>query len=393
MANVRRAARWSYVTGERGVNRVRAYDRGKRGIFLEWFEELPGGTRKRHSVSLKHHDQERAKEQADELALKFRRQDTPTRELTLARLFEIYEREVTPTKARDTQSHDRRCFGMFLRAFGKDRKPSTLSRRDWDRFIAERRAGRLVPKGTKPGRKVRDRAIQQNLQLLRAVLNWALLAGDGKGNALLDRNPLEGLDLPSEESPKRGVLSAGQYAAVRAAAAAEDMPEWALDYVIAVYETGHRSASVRQLRASDLDLDGQRVHWRGDVDKIGNDHWSPLTPEAAVALKRQQRRTGAIGDAWIFPSAFHENRPLSKHDVGSLWKQLRVAAGIPKGEGFGWHSFRRRFANDLRHIPLRDLQDLGGWKTAQTILICYQQPDEEAQRTALASRRRVAAEG
>jgi hypothetical protein len=41
------------------------------------------------------------------------------------------------------------------------------------------------------------------------------------------------------------------------------------------------------------------------------------------------------------------------------------------------------FANELRHVPLRDL-DLGGWKSSQTIVQVYQHPDVEAQRTALA---------
>ena len=33
---------------------------------------------------------------------------------------------------------------MFLRFFGKDRVPATLSQRDWDRFIRERRSGKVV---------------------------------------------------------------------------------------------------------------------------------------------------------------------------------------------------------------------------------------------------------
>ena len=42
--------------------------------------------------------------------------------------------------------------------------------------------------------------------------------------------------------------------------------------------------------------------------------------------------------------------------------------------------------NELRNVPLRDLADLGGWKSSQTIAQVYQQPDVDAQRTALAER-------
>jgi hypothetical protein len=37
----------------------------------------------------------------------------------------------------------------------------------------------------------------------------------------------------------------------------------------------------------------------------------------------------------------------------------------------------------MRHASLRDLKDLGGWKTEQTVVSVYQQPSESAQREAL----------
>lgn len=390
MAKGRRATGWAYSTGERGANRVRAFERGARGIYLEWFEvSVPGGPRTRRTLALKHSDRVRAKAQADEVAARFRRAETPVRErqqLTLAQLFETYEREVTPHKGRTAQAHDARCFEMFLRAFGRDRRPAALSRLDWDRFIADRRAGRLAPAKAKPGARVRDRAIQQDLQTLRAVLNWATTAGDGSGGVLLDRNPLAGLTIPREESPRRAVLTVEQFTALRGATAG--MPAWMDCFLVLAWETGHRAASIRQLRWADVDLEGQRVHCRGETDKIGNDHWSPLTTEAVAALRREQQRTGAIGETWIFTAARDPRRCASGDAVFNLWKRLAARAKLPKGERYGWHSLRRRFANDLRHVPLRDLADLGGWKTAQTILTCYQQPDEAAQRAALATRGR-----
>jgi hypothetical protein len=54
--------------------------------------------------------------------------------------------------------------------------------------------------------------------------------------------------------------------------------------------------------------------------------------------------------------------------------------------GLGWHSLHRQFATDLKRSPLVDVAWLGGWKDTGTILQCYQQPDEETQRAALAQR-------
>ena len=61
-------------------------------------------------------------------------------------------------------------------------------------------------------------------------------------------------------------------------------------------------------------------------------------------------------------------------------------AGLPVVTRRGWHSLRRKFATELKSIPLTDLCALGGWKESQTVLKCYQQPDEATMRTALEQR-------
>jgi hypothetical protein len=67
-----------------------------------------------------------------------------------------------------------------------------------------------------------------------------------------------------------------------------------------------------------------------------------------------------------------------------LFERLRDGAGLPKGKRLGWHSLRRKFARELKATPLKDLAYLDGWKDPQTILKCYQTPDETTQRAALA---------
>lgn len=68
-----------------------------------------------------------------------------------------------------------------------------------------------------------------------------------------------------------------------------------------------------------------------------------------------------------------------------------LLAGLSKEPGRGWHSLRRKFATELKHTPLKDLCALGGWKDPNTILKCYQRPDEGTMRQALASRMRLQA--
>ena len=67
----------------------------------------------------------------------------------------------------------------------------------------------------------------------------------------------------------------------------------------------------------------------------------------------------------------------------------QTLARLELKRGRGWHSLRRKFASDLMNEPLKVLCELGGWKTAQTVLQCYQRADEDRLRKALEGRRRV----
>ena len=141
MARTKRSRR-AYSAGEWGRNRVRVFPDPKTGLYqIEWRENGRRLTR-----SLKHRDWSRAKRQADEFAAGFAgpelngKKDAEPEPLTLGTLFDIYGEEVTPTKAKRTRQRDRVLTAMFLRFFGRDRRPETLSQRDWDRFIRERRS-------------------------------------------------------------------------------------------------------------------------------------------------------------------------------------------------------------------------------------------------------------
>ena len=87
-------------------------------------------------------------------------------------------------------------------------------------------------------------------------------------------------------------------------------------------------------------------------------------------------------------------RPGDSMCVGSSrtrdwWTQVQELARLEPKRGRGWHALRRKFASDLIEQPLKVLCELGGWKTAQTVLQCYQKADEGRLRKALEARRRV----
>lgn len=62
-------------------------------------------------------------------------------------------------------------------------------------------------------------------------------------------------------------------------------------------------------------------------------------------------------------------------------------AGLESVHGRGFHALRRKFASDMKSVPLKTLCGLGGWKSHVTVLTCYQSVDEDEMREALEKRR------
>ena len=382
MVRTKRSRR-GYSAGEWGRNRVRIFPDPKTGMFqIEWREN-----RRRVRRSLKHRNWARAKRQADEFAAGFVGPETEggaeaePEPLTLEALFDIYSDEVTPTKSKRSQRYDRVAMKMFLGFFGPSRKPATLSQRDWDQFIRARRAGKVGPSG----RSVSDRTVEYDLKFLIAVLNWAAKSRDDEGRLLLGSNPLRGLKVPKEKNPTRVVLTHAEYEALLRASLAMD---WRFRVALVVaHETGHRIGAVRQLRWTDIDMERRTIRWRGEHEKTGYEHRTPVTAEVLAVLQEARRRSPCIGDVPLLPAPKDPSTCVSRSLARDWWKKAQTRAGLQPKRGRGWHSLRRKFASDLMNQPLKVLCELGGWKTAQTVLQCYQRADEKRLRKALEDRR------
>lgn len=53
-------------------------------------------------------------------------------------------------------------------------------------------------------------------------------------------------------------------------------------------------------------------------------------------------------------------------------------ADLPKLKGGLWHPYRRKWATERKHLSIKDVAVAGGWKDHETLLTCYQHPDEES---------------
>ena len=63
---------------------------------------------------------------------------------------------------------------------------------------------------------------------------------------------------------------------------------------------------------------------------------------------------------------------MGRSVAGDWYMKAEKLAGLEPKWGRGWHSLKRKFASDLMHLALKVLCELGGWKTAQMVLQCYQ---------------------
>ena len=383
MARTKRDRR-SYSAGEWGRNRVRVFPDPRTGLMqIEWREDG-----RRLSRSLKHRDWSRAKKQADELAAGFNgpkpgdNQEAEPEPLTLKTLFDIYAEEVTPAKAGRSRRYDRAAMKMFLGFLGRNRKPETLSQRDWDRFIHARRAGKAGP----TGRPVSARTVERDLKFLLTVLNWAAKSRDEEGRLLLESNPLRGLKAPKEKNPTRVLLTQAEYEALLKVSPRVD---WRFRVALVIaHETGHRIGAIRQLRWSDIDMQDKIIRWRAENEKTGYEHRTPITPDALTVLEEARILSPKAGNSPVLPAPKDPSRCLDRSRVRVWWDKAQKLAGLEPKRGRGWHSLRRKFASDLMNQPLKVLCELGGWKTPHTILQCYQQADEDQLRQALADRRK-----
>lgn len=197
----------TYRTGEKGVNRVRTYSDAKTGMY---FLEYRDGQGRKARTALGHRDFEKAKEQADTLAARLRQpKPLDADAISLGALFDNYLREVTPTKGKSKQGHDRRTAALLLDILGSARKAVELTHRDAARFVAERkRRGDLRNGEGVKGQAIGNRVIGYDLQLLKTVLTWGVNSG------LLRRNPLAGYKVPAEKSPRRPVVTGDQFEAL-----------------------------------------------------------------------------------------------------------------------------------------------------------------------------------
>jgi hypothetical protein len=118
------------------------------------------------------------------------------------------------------------------------------------------------------------------------------------------------------------------------------------------------------------------IRWPDDTDKEGQEWLCPINAKVRAAIDRILRERPGIGTAFMFPSPSGPEAPISKKRA-TLWLlEAERLAGLPKLRGGAWHPYRRKWATARKGLALADVAAAGGWKSKETLLRCYQHPDD-----------------
>jgi len=146
-----------------------------------------------------------------------------------------------------------------------------------------------------------------------------------------------------------------------------------------VSATGPGLGAVPRLRSEGLRLAAPPhggIVWPADTDKMGVVWPAPLNASGRAALDRVLAHRPGIGKAYLFPSPRSAERPVSNDLVSAWLERAERLAGVPKQDGSLWHAYRRKWATERKGLPLADVAQAGGWKTAAILQTLYQQPDD-----------------
>ena len=370
---------WSKVYGPWGCRvTVRELPDG----WMQGDIRVTGYPRKR--IRLRHRDREAAKRWAKATQADLQRGITRILESQPAidRIFGLYLRYQTPKKrSPSSRQHDGRCAELWQRILGSDKTPDGITTREWEEFVVARRSGAIDPRGKfvadKHRHKVKDRAIERDMDWLVQVFNWAVKFRDDSSRYLMSENPLRGFDIPSELNPMRSIVTRDWMEKVVKAAG----PTPLRAMLVIADEHGRRLSAIRQLQGSDIRLGRTEawphgaIRWRHQSDKARKDWLVPMSARLRREIDRHLAANPVLGDAPLFPAPQNHRKSVSKDRAG-VWLLAAIKrAGVQKPDGTLWHAIRRLWITEHKEMPLRERMYVAGYLDRQTMEMVYEHID------------------
>ena len=384
--------RWVYKTGEYG-SRVTVEERqlGGRVRLKTWSQSRVDWISRSLGFAVRDLDGrlipaavDRAKAAAAKLvSCRLSNEAMPETPTTFGRLVKRFkEDKVSAMSVRHAKGVTREL-DLLQRCVGTATIVATIDETSWNRIARQRGSGEIDARGRKvrdpdKRRPVRARAVAITLKALAQLTRWgARVKRRGATTPLLDSDPCSAMTILGEKNKRQPMLTDDEFEAMFEVA--DTVSDYMQMLLLLAGETGRRIGAICKIRASDLLWDEGRfgeIVWQAENDK-GRVRWvAPMTPRLRTELERFVSERGLIGDAWLF-RAPKSDGPLTVDRASKWWRACEKAAEVPRREGQGWHSLRRRWATARKGHSLRDVATVGGWKTTQVLVDVYQMADRD----------------
>ena len=285
--------------------------------------------------------------------------------ITLKALADTYEARAffgQTSRYRQEQCAKVRCVATVL---GAGREVRSLRPSDVAQFTAHRKTTDGVRQGT----------IHGDLVAVKIACNWAVAEG------LLAANPLAGVKLEHERTPRRPWASVERYGKLKEAG--EKLPPAFAVLLDLAWGTGRRISAILTLRWQDVTFETSKECPHGSIqwyagrttNNKAHEQTVPMNTLARAALERWREQCPGIGAAWVFPASKDRTKRLSRFHAKRWLRKAEILAELEHMEHGGWHMFRRGWATARKHLPLVDVAQAGGWRDTATVIKAYQHPD------------------
>ncbi len=131
-----------------------------------------------------------------------------------------------------------------------------------------------------------------------------------------------------------------------------------------------------------------QLHLATEADKKRRESTVPIPEDLVDEIKAFRKRLGALG-GWVFSRASDGEQPMDRHLFDKWLVVAEKQADLPKLKGGLWHPYRRKWATERKNLSLKDVAAAGGWKDIETLLRCYQQPDDDTLLAVMSEKRKL----
>jgi integrase len=397
---------WTCSFGRRGDVQVRLFENRDSGFYYADVR-APGHQRAKRTLGTADRTEAGKQGQQIYLGLLSVKAEGPVAAPQVVRLGELCERFVKECpmlldNTKHGQDDARLRLAILRSAVGDARDVRTLTANDVRHYEARRKHGGIPFRGRNGDDRltnaVRQRTVQADLKLLKQVLYWACTVTGADGRPWLDRNPIGDVEVRGEHDVKRPIAVQERFDATIAAMkqlqekyAAEALltcrrereraeSRWrswvrAELGLVLLEATGRRRGAIMGLSWEDFDFAGNRITWRPECDKKRK-KWVVTYPTSFFETLREfQQRLGVVSGP-VFPSTKDEARSAPAELLSQWIRKAEVDAKLPKLDGGTCHPYRRKWRSERPHHPLTAVAYAGGWTDFDTMMRCYDIPED-----------------